>query len=285
VIIVLLSIGCGQSEDEKEERDAMQKQANHLVDEKSPYLLQHLYNPVDWYPWDEVAFEKARREHKPIFLSIGYSTCHWCHVMARESFENEDVARILNRLFVSIKVDREERPDIDRVYMTYVQATTGGGGWPLSVWLTPELKPFFGGTYFPPEDKWGAPGFTNVLNRIAQAWQHDQARVSASADAALDFLRDATAVQQNEDVTLNASRFDEAYTRLAATYDAQHGGFGKAPKFPRPVVTYYLLHYHARTPGSHALEMVQGKRILILAQSVFASMICVTPTILPLRAE
>ena len=132
---------------------------NKLADEKSPYLLQHAHNPVDWLPWGEEAFAKARRENKPIFLSIGYSTCHWCHVMAHESFENEEVAAIMNREFVNIKVDREERPDVDRVYMTFVQATTGGGGWPMSVWLTPELKPFVGGTYFPPEDRYGQPGF------------------------------------------------------------------------------------------------------------------------------
>ncbi len=133
--------------------------ANRLANEHSPYLLQHAHNPVDWYPWGEEAFEKARREDKPIFLSIGYSTCHWCHVMEHESFENEDIAAILNRDFVPIKVDREERPDVDRIYMTYVQATTGSGGWPMSVWLTPDLKPFFGGTYFPPDNRYGRPGF------------------------------------------------------------------------------------------------------------------------------
>ena len=132
---------------------------NRLAHEKSPYLLQHAHNPVDWYPWGEEAFAKARRENKPIFLSVGYSTCHWCHVMAHESFENEEVAAIMNREFVNIKVDREERPDVDRVYMTFVQATTGGGGWPMSVWLTPDLKPFVGGTYFPPEERYGQPGF------------------------------------------------------------------------------------------------------------------------------
>ena len=134
---------------------------NRLIQEKSPYLLQHAHNPVDWYPWGEEAFEKARSEDKPIFLSIGYSTCHWCHVMERESFENEQIAEILNRQFVSIKVDREERPDVDRIYMQFVQASTGGGGWPMSVWLTPELKPFFGGTYFPPDNRYGRPGFGN----------------------------------------------------------------------------------------------------------------------------
>src|SRR6184192_488271 len=140
--------------------------ANRLAKEKSPYLLQHAHNPVDWYPWGEEAFEKARREDKPVFLSIGYSSCHWCHVMERESFESEEVAALLNERFVSIKVDREERPDIDDVYMTFVQATTGSGGWPMSVWLTPGLKPFYGGTYFPPRSGFGRPGFASVLEQI-----------------------------------------------------------------------------------------------------------------------
>src|SRR5678810_1102288 len=144
---------------------------NRLEHEKSPYLLQHAHNPVNWLPWGTEAFEKARREAKPIFLSIGYSTCHWCHVMAHESFEDPAVAAVLNRDFVSIKLDREERPDVDRVYMMFVQATTGAGGWPMSVWLTPDLKPFFGGTYFPPTNRWGRPGFLDVLTQLAQGWR------------------------------------------------------------------------------------------------------------------
>jgi len=150
---------------------------NRLARERSPYLLQHAHNPVDWYAWTIEAFDKARSESKPIFLSIGYSTCHWCHVMERESFENDDVARVLNEHFVSIKVDREERPDVDRVYMTFVQATTGSGGWPMSVWLTPELKPFYGGTYFPPSSKWGRPGFVEILQEIARVWRVDRDKV------------------------------------------------------------------------------------------------------------
>ena len=150
---------------------------NRLAGERSPYLLQHANNPVDWYPWTNEAFDKARSESKPIFLSIGYSTCHWCHVMERESFENDDVARLLNEHFVSIKVDREERPDVDRVYMTFVQATTGSGGWPMSVWLTPELKPFYGGTYFPPSSKWGRPGFAEILLEIARVWRTERETV------------------------------------------------------------------------------------------------------------
>ena len=150
---------------------------NRLANERSPYLLQHANNPVDWFPWGQEAFDKAAREDRPIFLSIGYSTCHWCHVMEHESFEDETVAAALNRDFVSIKVDREERPDVDRVYMTFVQATTGAGGWPMSVWLTPELKPFFGGTYFPPESRWGRPGFIDVLGQLIRAWR-DRARAA-----------------------------------------------------------------------------------------------------------
>ena len=164
---------------------------NRLAHEKSPYLLQHAHNPVDWYPWGEEAFEKARRENKPIFLSIGYSTCHWCHVMAHESFENEEIAAIMNREFVNIKVDREERPDVDRVYMTFLQATTGGGGWPMSVWLTPDLKPFVGGTYFPPEDRYGQPAFRKVLERIATAWKQDHEKIIENGTKIVDALRES----------------------------------------------------------------------------------------------
>src|ERR1041385_3828417 len=155
---------------------------NRLSREKSPYLLQHQFNPVDWYPWGDEAFEKARRENKPIFLSIGYSTCHWCHVMERESFESEEVARFLNEHFVSIKVDREERPDVDKIYMTFVQATTGSGGWPLNVFLTPELKPFFGGTYFPPDNRYGRGSFTQVLQQVSQIWENRREDIARSAE-------------------------------------------------------------------------------------------------------
>src|SRR5437660_3139081 len=172
-----------------EPKSARPEHTNRLAQEKSPYLLQHAHNPVDWYPWGEEAFAKARRENKPIFLSIGYSTCHWCHVMAHESFENEEVAAIMNREFVNIKVDREERPDVDRVYMTFVQATTGSGGWPMSVWLTPSLQPFYGGTYFPPESKWGRPGFVDILKEIARAWEEDRGRIETSAETITERLR------------------------------------------------------------------------------------------------
>src|SRR5213593_808563 len=162
---------------------------NRLARERSPYLLQHADNPVEWFEWGDDAFAKARSEDKPIFLSIGYSTCHWCHVMEHESFESPAVAAVLNEHFVSIKVDREERPDVDRVYMTFVQATTGSGGWPMSVWLTPDLKPFYGGTYFPPTSKWGRPGFVDILQEIARVWRADRAKVTESAEALTERLR------------------------------------------------------------------------------------------------
>ena len=154
---------------------------NRLAAERSPYLLQHADNPVDWYAWGSEAFDEARRRDRPIFLSIGYSTCRWCHVMAHESFESQAIADVLNKDFISIKVDREERPDVDRVYMTFVQATTGSGGWPMSVWLTPDLKPFYGGTYFPPDPRWGRPGFPEILREIARVWQQERTKVEASA--------------------------------------------------------------------------------------------------------
>ena len=153
---------------------------NRLIQEKSPYLLQHAYNPVDWYSWGEEAFARAREENKPVFLSVGYSTCHWCHVMERESFEDLKIAAVMNERFINIKVDREERPDVDHVYMAFVQATTGSGGWPMSVWLTPDLKPFFGGTYFPPDDRHGRPGFASVLLRIAELWDQEPGKLKAS---------------------------------------------------------------------------------------------------------
>src|SRR5688572_30933909 len=162
---------------------------NRLAQEKSPYLLQHADNPVEWYPWGEEAFAKARAENKPIFLSVGYSTCHWCHVMAHESFESAEVAAVLNAGFVSIKVDREERPDVDRVYMTFVQATTGSGGWPMSVWLTPTLEPFYGGTYFPPTSRWGRPGFVEILQEVARAWREERDKVTQSATSIVERLR------------------------------------------------------------------------------------------------
>ena len=228
---------------------------NALIDEKSPYLRQHSHNPVNWLPWGEAAFEKARSEDKPIFLSVGYSTCHWCHVMAHESFEDERVAAVLNDSFVSVKVDREERPDVDRIYMLFVQAATGSGGWPMSVWLTPDLKPFFGGTYFPPDSRYGRPGFLDLLKHLAQSWGRDRLRIDASSAAVIEQLKDLTnptKVAQEVDHDL----FESAFPQLRRMFDKRWGGFGSAPKFPRPVTTNYLLRYFADTGDTEALDMV-----------------------------
>ena len=227
---------------------------NALIHESSPYLLQHAHNPVDWLPWNEAAFEQSRRENKPIFLSIGYSTCHWCHVMERESFENKTIASLLNRHFVPVKVDREERPDVDRVYMTYVQAATGGGGWPMSVWLTPDLKPFFGGTYFPPEDHEGRPGFETVLMRVAEAWEKDQAAIIASSDTVLSRLQAATGATSAGGDVPNRALLERGYEQFKDSYDPEEGGFGDAPKFPRPSVPDFMLRFHAR-----ALRQASGQ--------------------------
>ncbi len=221
---------------------------NALAHEKSPYLLQHADNPVAWLPWDEAAFAQARVEQKPIFLSIGYSTCHWCHVMAHESFENADVAALLNAHFVSIKVDREERPDVDKVYMSYVQAMTGQGGWPLSVFLTPDLKPFYGGTYFPPEDRHGRTGFPSILRAIAKAWADDRDRLVAESVRVIDSLteyhesRRADAGAGAPDLHDSGSEaFEKCYQYFLENFDATHGGFGGAPKFPRASNLDFLL--------------------------------------------
>jgi len=228
---------------------------NRLARAKSPYLLQHAGNPVDWYEWGEEAFARARAEGKAIFLSIGYSTCHWCHVMARESFEDEDTAALLNRHFVAVKVDREERPDVDRVYMSFVQATTGSGGWPLSVWLTPDLKPFYGGTYFPPESRYGLHSFRTVLEQLADLWAKDRQRLEATGTAVMAQLQRASARRPVPAGTLEASVLDQGFEELRASFEPGYGGFGGAPKFPRPVTLNFLLRYHARTGAREALSM------------------------------
>ncbi len=217
--------------------------ANALVSEKSPYLRQHASNPVAWLPWGAAAFAQARAEEKPIFLSIGYSTCHWCHVMAHESFEDEGVAAILNEHFVAIKVDREERPDVDKVYMAYVQALTGHGGWPLSAWLTPELKPFFGGTYFPPEDRHGRAGFPTILRAIAGGWKNERAKLLVESERVLGTLRDYHGGRRTEDggqgkgdgplAVAGGEAFEQCFQYYYENFDAANGGFGGAPKFPR----------------------------------------------------
>jgi uncharacterized protein YyaL (SSP411 family) len=228
---------------------------NRLAHEKSPYLLQHAHNPVDWYPWGEEAFEKAKREDRPIFLSVGYSTCHWCHVMERESFESEEIARVLNDHFVSIKVDREERPDVDRMYMLFVQTSTGSGGWPMSVWLTPERKPFFGGTYFPPDNRYGRPGFRAVLERLAEAWRTDRSRIEESGDKVIEQLREYASLGTGG-ASPGREVLDRAFQGFRRMFDARLGGFGGAPKFPRPSVHNFLVRYHAETKNEEALEMV-----------------------------
>jgi uncharacterized protein YyaL (SSP411 family) len=228
---------------------------NRLARERSPYLLQHAHNPVDWYPWADEAFAKARSEDKPIFLSIGYSTCHWCHVMEHESFESDAIARVLNEEFVAIKVDREERPDVDRVYMTFVQATTGSGGWPMSVWLTPELKPFYGGTYFPPSSKWGRPGFVDILQEIGRVWRTERGRVVESADALTVRLRSMEQSAPSADVP-TAAALERTVQQFRDAFDPRNGGFGDAPKFPRPSELLFLLREHARVGAPQSAEMV-----------------------------
>jgi uncharacterized protein len=231
---------------------------NRLANEKSPYLLQHAHNPVDWFAWGDEAFAKARSENKPIFLSVGYSTCHWCHVMERESFENEQIAAILNRYYVPVKVDREERPDVDRIYMTFVQALSGGGGWPMSVWLTPELKPFFGGTYFPPENRRGQAGLASVLTQIADAWMAGRDQIVESARDVVEQLTKAASAGRVTTGTpaIDAALLESGYSFFRRMFDTHHGGFGDAPKFPRPAVFNFLLRYYARTHNTEALDMV-----------------------------
>ena len=228
---------------------------NRLAAEQSPYLLQHANNPVDWYPWGPEAFEASRTSGKPIFLSIGYATCHWCHVMERESFENEGVAGVLNDLFISIKVDREERPDVDRVYMTFVQATTGSGGWPMSVWLTPELQPYFGGTYFPPAAQWGRPGFVDVLKEISRAWRDDRLNVVKSAAQIVERLA-VMARGQDEPRQAGEDALTKTFKQFQDTFDTRRGGFGDAPKFPRPSELLFLLREYARTGNDVGRAMV-----------------------------
>ncbi len=228
---------------------------NRLIDETSPYLLQHATNPVDWYPWGDEAFEKARKENKPVFLSIGYSTCHWCHVMEDESFADEEVAALLNAHFVSVKVDREERPDIDNVYMTVTQAITGRGGWPNNLFLTPDKKPFFAGTYFPKNNRWGLPGLVELLPKVAQVWENDRQNVLNSAEK----ITASLSGRNNPDSgpALGEETLEKTRALLAKDYDPEYGGFGQAPKFPTPhKLTFLLRRYHYQA-DEQALAMVE----------------------------
>jgi uncharacterized protein len=232
---------------------------NRLAQEKSPYLLQHKDNPVAWYPWGKEAFDRARAENKPVFVSIGYSTCHWCHVMARESFENPQTAKLLNEHFVNVKVDREERPDVDRLCMAFVQATSGSGGWPMSVWMTPEGEPFFGGTYFPPDDRPGQPGFPSVIRRVAGAWKSSEVEVRAHGEKVIDALGGSAA---SPDPEVSEDILRSAYEEFVRNYDPEWGGFGKGEKFPRASAFNFLLRLHATAPaspeGKAALEMTRN---------------------------
>ena len=229
--------------------------ANRLINEKSPYLLQHAYNPVDWYPWSEEAFEKARKENKPIFLSIGYSTCHWCHVMEHESFEDSTVAALMNENFISIKVDREERPDIDNVYMTVCQMLTGRGGWPLTIIMTPDKKPFYAGTYFPKQGSYGRIGMLELLPKISEAWKTKKEELLSSAGNIIKHLD-----QSNTDFSgemLGKEDLKNAYNNFMYDFDKTYGGFGNSPKFPSPHNLLFLLRYWNRTGDNSALGMVE----------------------------
>ena len=230
---------------------------NRLNNETSPYLLQHANNPVDWYPWGPEALERASAEDKPILLSVGYSACHWCHVMERESFENDDIARQMNESFISVKVDREERPDIDSIYMTAVQAMTGRGGWPMTVFLTPDGKPFYGGTYFPPQDRGGMPGFPRVLEAMADAYRENRDAVDSATNGLLEQMRRVSAFSPRGDRLVAPDDLSRAFTGLASQFDDRHGGLGMEPKFPQPMVYEFLLRYYARTGDLQALRIVE----------------------------
>ena len=241
---------------------------NRLAKEKSPYLLQHQHNPVDWFPWGEEAFEKARKENKPIFLSIGYSTCHWCHVMAHESFEDAATAALMNEHFVCVKVDREERPDVDKVYMTFVQATTGSGGWPMSVFLTPDRRPFIGGTYYPPEDRGGRPGFRTVLARIADGWAKDRAGIVQHGEEVAKQLAEYASSSEAKAEAPSRASLAKGLAQLTQRFDAVEGGFGSAPKFPQPSMVNFLLRM-AISP--HCTEREQAQKMALFTLEKMAA--------------
>ena len=264
-LVLLLALAAGSGQPGRNQTNsivstnaptAAHKFTNHLAREKSPYLLQHAHNPVNWFAWSDEAFAKAKAENKPIFLSIGYSTCHWCHVMERESFESEATAKVLNEHFISIKVDREERPDVDKIYMTFVQSTTGSGGWPLNVFLTPDRKPFFGGTYFPPDDRYGRGSFGSVLRQVATVWRERRGDVAASADEIHARLELATTNATATNISLTAEVLRRAGAMFKEAYDPQHGGFGGAPKFPQPSQPAFLLRSAKRFKDDEAKRMV-----------------------------
>ena len=239
-------------------KEASFPQPNRLLSEKSPYLLQHAFHPVQWYPWSEGAFAKAQKEDKPIFLSVGYSTCHWCHVMAQESFEDEAVAALMNQAFICIKVDREERPDIDQMYMTFAQSMTGLGGWPLTIIMTPEKKPFFAATYIPKTGRAGQAGMMEIIPRIKELWVKNRDELLDSADKILDYIKQTQSQPRSLAANLDTAFLARGYAALASIYDPQNGGFGTAPKFPSPHNLFFLLRHWHRTGDKHALRMVEA---------------------------
>lgn len=241
---------------------------NHLKNQTSPYLLQHANNPVHWYPWCEEAFQKAKSEEKPIFLSIGYSTCHWCHVMAHESFEDAEIASILNENFVSIKVDKEERPDIDSIYMSVCQALTGSGGWPTTIFMTSEQKPFFAGTYFPPHARWGSIGFQELLETIAHKWKHERKHLLESANQILKFIKREETFEKRTEHTPEQI-IESALHIYKHTFDNANGGFGQAPKFPSPHNLLFLMHYYKKTKHEPAMEMVNKTLLQMYRGGIF----------------
>ena len=233
------------------------KHTNRLIDETSPYLLQHAHNPVDWYPWGEEALNLAKELDKPILLSIGYSACHWCHVMERESFENEEIAAIMNKHYINIKVDREERPDLDEIYMSAVQIMTGSGGWPMTVFLTPDRKPFYGGTYFPPDDRYGRPGFPKLLVAVKDAYQNKRADIDEQAEKLVSHINQISNPESVDDLLLDDKIIEQAFYHYQNRFDSQHGGFGQAPKFPPGMGLILLLRYWKRSGNSRALHIVE----------------------------
>lgn len=256
--LMTISTACNSETDlkAKESTKVSETKKNRLAQENSPYLLQHADNPVDWYPWGEEAFEKAKAEDKPIFLSIGYSSCHWCHVMEHESFENPEIAALMNKYFVSIKVDREQRPDIDEIYMSFTTAMTGHGGWPMSVFLTPELKPFYAGTYFPADDRYGRPGFSNILTKLGEAYQNDKAKVMESANGIYDAMSEQIRVDiKSSDIDRNSLQI--AADQLFANFDFVNGGFGTQPKFPHSIELSLFLKHYKRTGDKRYLDAAE----------------------------
>ena len=240
--------------------------SNQLIHETSPYLIQHAENPVNWYPWCEEAFEKAKAENKPIFLSIGYSTCHWCHVMAHESFEDNKTAEILNKHFVSIKVDREERPDIDSVYMSVCQTLTGSGGWPMSIFMTWDKRPFFAGTYFPPNPRYGMPSFENLLHAIARQWSSNQEALLESAEEIIKRIQNTAAIENNQ---MDSNLIQHAVQIFEHSFDSTHGGFGHAPKFPTPHNLLFLMLYAKQNNHTNALNMVEKTLLQMRKGGIF----------------